>query len=107
MGRRAVAYLETQKGDLLIECRAPLPEIDRKPQEITLRVNGREHRLTLRDHQWQRLLIPVPEPRDAMFCCGWKRLIPLIRPGPSGARTIGIWVFNCGSSAGKPLNLII
>ena len=64
MGRRAVAYLETQKGDLLIECRAPLPEIDRKPQEITLRVNGREHRLTLRDHQWQRLLIPVPEPRD-------------------------------------------
>jgi len=64
MGRRAVAYLKTQKGDLLIECRAPLPEIDRKPQEITLRVNGREHRLTLRDHQWQRLLIPIPEPRD-------------------------------------------
>jgi O-antigen ligase len=63
MGGRAAAYLETKKGDLLIECRASLPEVDKKPQEVRLKINGWEQRFTLRDRSWKRLLIRVPEPR--------------------------------------------
>ncbi|MBI5583993.1 MAG: O-antigen ligase family protein [Deltaproteobacteria bacterium] len=63
MGRRAVACLETQPGTLLIECRAPLPEIEKKPQQVQMLVNNRVYRFSLGNRDWARIRIPSPEPR--------------------------------------------
>jgi hypothetical protein len=63
MGRRAAAHLPADRGALLIECRAPLPEMDRKPQRITVRVGDRYQRFSLGDQGWKRLTISFPEAR--------------------------------------------
>lgn len=63
MGRRALAYVPTSAGSLWIECRAPLPEIDRKPQWISVYIGNRVQRFSV-DRQWRYLSLAVPEPRD-------------------------------------------
>lgn len=65
MGQRAIARLPAGRGDLLIECRAPLPGVDRKPQRLSVQVGDRRQRFTLEDQGWKLLTVSVPEPRGS------------------------------------------
>lgn len=62
MGAKAVANLGIASGDLLIECRAPLPQIEKKPQQVRIFIGDRQYRSSFEDGDWKRLRIPVPDP---------------------------------------------
>jgi O-antigen ligase len=62
MGSRAAVALEARAGTLLIECRAPLPDIEKNPQQVRLTVDDRTFRFPLLDAGWKEMRIPFSEP---------------------------------------------
>jgi O-antigen ligase len=59
MGRRAAAILPEGPGELILELRAPLPEVEQRPQRVQIRLDQRTYALTLADREWRRLVIPL------------------------------------------------
>ena len=59
MGQRAAIVLKDQPGKLLLEIRAPLPDIEKHPQQVRLTWGKEAYHLTLRDREWTRLALPV------------------------------------------------
>jgi len=59
MGQRAVAILPEGPGALILELRAPLPEVEQRPQRVQIRLDQRTYALTLADREWRRLALPL------------------------------------------------
>lgn len=59
MGRRAAAILPEGPEELILELRAPLPEVDRRPQRVRIQLDQRTYALTMTDREWRRLALPL------------------------------------------------
>jgi len=59
MGQRAAATLPEGPGELILELRAPLPDIEQRPQRVRIRLDRRTYGLTLADREWKRLALPL------------------------------------------------
>ena len=64
MGQRAAAILPEGPGELILELRAPLPEVEQRPQRVEIRIDQRTYALTLADREWRRLTLPLVGPWD-------------------------------------------
>jgi putative inorganic carbon (hco3(-)) transporter len=59
MGQRAAAILPEGPGELILELRAPLPEVEQRPQQVHIQLDQRTYALTLADREWRRLALPL------------------------------------------------
>ena len=59
MGQRAAAILPEGPGELILELRAPLPEVEQRPQRVQIRLDQQTYAVTLADRQWRRLALPL------------------------------------------------
>jgi len=59
MGQRAAAILPEGPGELILELRAPLPEVEQRPQRVQIRIDRQTYALTLADREWRRLALPL------------------------------------------------
>jgi hypothetical protein len=62
MGQRAAATLPEGPEELVLELRAPLPDIEQRPQRVRIRLDRRTYDLTLADRKWRRLALPLAAP---------------------------------------------
>ena len=102
MGQRAAAILPPGRNELILELRAPLPEVEQRPQRVQIRLDQRTYALTLADREWRRLALPLSANgarRHSDFA--GRPLIPLIPPGPSAARTRETWGYNSRTLKGN------
>jgi O-antigen ligase len=62
MGQRAAAILPEGPEELVLELRAPLPDIEQRPQRVQIGLDQRTYTLTLADREWRKLALPLSAP---------------------------------------------
>ncbi len=99
MGQRAAAVIPPGSKELILELRAPLPEVEKKPQRIQIRLDQRNYTLTLADREWRRLVLPLAATGTGQHLILLETaytINPARSPGSQDSRNLGIQLKDFG-----------
>jgi len=66
LGRKGVAAVRINGRAFRVSLSAPLPGIEKNPQEVLIWFSGKEYRIRISDPQWVQLRIPAVQPQGTV-----------------------------------------